>query len=186
MNEQDERPPKRRLKIDLTELEWAFENASGETTYLLDRETGATVMITEDLRIEMNRIEELMYGEEEELRMSFEDALEQASPADWMVDELIAAHQAEIDESGRYIQVPSADSSESYRDMEDFVETVRGARARDALWNALQGQSPFRRFRDALSLYPADRGRWFAFQAARVRQRVLEWLEEEGIEPTLE
>lgn len=182
LHEHSEQQPKRRLHVDLAELEWAFENASGDTTYLFDRETGVTAMINADLRSELEHIQELIDAQEEGPGMSFEDALDQASPPEWMVDDLIAAHQAEIDESGRYIGVPSDDSREAYRDMEHFVDMVRDGPARGALSRALDGHRPFRRFKDALSSYPEERERWFEFHGARVRQRVLEWLEDEGIE----
>jgi hypothetical protein len=43
----------------------------------------------------------------------------------------------------------------------------------------VDGQEPVK---DVLAGYPAERERWFAFKAARVRQRVLAWLADEGIE----
>ncbi|MDQ3699974.1 MAG: UPF0158 family protein [Chloroflexota bacterium] len=37
-----------------------------------------------------------------------------------------------------------------------------------------------------LARNPAERERWFAFKDHRVRQRVLAWLAQEGIEPIKE
>jgi hypothetical protein len=33
--------------------------------------------------------------------------------------------------------------------------------------------------------YPQERERWFRFQTDRLQQRILEWLDSEGIEPLL-
>lgn len=43
--------------------------------------------------------------------------------------------------------------------MRDFVETVRQTDLAEALNAALQGRKPFRRFKDALLDYPAERER---------------------------
>jgi putative SOS response-associated peptidase YedK len=44
----------------------------------------------------------------------------------------------------------------------------------------------FRRFKSVLAAHPTERERWFAFQDARVLERVHEWLADEGIEPISE
>ena len=45
------------------------------------------------------------------------------------------------------------------------------------------GRGAFRHFKDVLLDYPDERERWFKFKNARVRERILEWLESEGVEP---
>jgi hypothetical protein len=49
--------------------------------------------------------------------------------------------------------------------------------------NATQGRGAFGRFRNILRQHLAEQQRWYAFQENRLRQRIVEWLEEEGIEP---
>ncbi len=83
----------------------------------------------------------------------------------------------------RYIRVPVIDSHEAYADMEEFIEIVRDERLQERLGNALRGRGAFRRFKDVLLDYRRDRERWFQFKDGQMRQRVLDWLEEEGIEP---
>ena len=77
---QEQAPPPRRLEIDLSDLEMAFDDASSDRTYYLDRETGRVIMVTEDHRFELRKIDDLMYGEGNEPRMSFEAALDQVGP----------------------------------------------------------------------------------------------------------
>jgi hypothetical protein len=68
--------------------------------------------------------------------------------------------------------------------MAEFAGTVRDVRLRDRLEVALDGRGAFRRFKNALLDFPAERKRWFAFRDERLRTVAREWLEEEGIEPT--
>jgi len=67
--------------------------------------------------------------------------------------------------------------------MEDYIPTVEERSLRERLWRAIGGHKPFRRFKDVLAAHPGEQDRWFQFKSARLRERVLEWLEEEGIEP---
>ena len=48
----------RRLKVDLSELEAAFDDTSWERSYYLDLETGKTVMVTDETRQQLERIYE--------------------------------------------------------------------------------------------------------------------------------
>jgi hypothetical protein len=92
---------------------------------------------------------------------------------------------AEIDkaESGRYLEVPRAESRDGYADMQDFIETVDDEHVQELLDVAIQGRGAFRRFKDVLARHPAEQQRWSEFQAARLDGRVREWLAEEGCEP---
>ncbi len=83
----------------------------------------------------------------------------------------------------RFIRLPEADSHEGYRDREDIIFTVENKRLQDLLWRAFSGEGALRYFKDVLPDYPRQRKRWFKSKDGRVRQRILEWLESEGIEP---
>ena len=76
----------------------------------------------------------------------------------------------------RYVSVPYASSDEGYRDMQDFVETVKDQNLKEKLCIALDGRGAFRRFKDVLLGYPEERERWFKFKDARLMERVKEWL----------
>ena len=65
----------------------------------------------------------------------------------------------------------------------DFITTVTNRHTLERLAEAIAGKRPFRRFKDALSDYPQERERWFAFSAERQRQRAADWLEAIGIKP---
>ena len=72
-------------------------------------------------------------------------------------------------------------SSESYADMEEFVERVSDRRARDLLARAIAGRGAFRRFKDTLAEFPELRKEWFAFHDARMARRAIDWLRDEGL-----
>jgi len=83
----------------------------------------------------------------------------------------------EGDDEGRYVKIPSTDSREGYRDMQDFILTVEDEELREKLWIAIDGKGAFRRFKDVLVRYPEERGRWFEFKDERTKERVVDWLE---------
>ncbi|TRZ89490.1 MAG: hypothetical protein D4R88_05410 [Methanosarcinales archaeon] len=82
----------------------------------------------------------------------------------------------------RYIAIPNAESHDGYHDMEDFIETVNDRNLKEKLNIAISGKGAFRRFKDVLNSYPKERERWFKFKDDKIKERVNEWLEEEGIE----
>lgn len=157
----------RKLEIDWMGLEAAFQTGMDMMMRnFLDLETGKVISITEEVN---------SYLEDEEIDESLPD---------WMQEEVQKAQQVEEGYSKRYISIPERDNHEEYRDMERFIATVRDARLRDQLWRAISGRGAFRYFRDVLAQHPAERERWFAFSDRCLRERMLEWLESEGIEPT--
>jgi Uncharacterised protein family (UPF0158) len=73
------------------------------------------------------------------------------------------------------------DSRDGYRDMVDFIGTVRDQRLRDRLDDAIHGRGAFRRFADTLDRQSEDElTRWFEFAAERKRGRARAWLADVG------
>jgi hypothetical protein len=109
----------RRLKVNWSELNDAFQSGSWEMRHFLDLETGGIVMITD---------EAARYAEEppeEEL-------------IGWMRDAVKEAEQVEEGFGTRYIRIPETDTRESYRDMEQLIGTVRNSHLQDWLWQAIR------------------------------------------------
>ena len=174
--------PKRRLRVGLDELDYAFGNSTSDLSFYLDVETGQVLEIMDEFRHKLDEIYE-EYVDETDEEVDLPQLLASIDLKDWEKEELLKTHQVEQGYAKQFIQVPSADSHEGFRDMEDFINTVKDRRLQGYLNQAVHGKSPFRRFKDALQSVPAERERWFSFQNARLRQRVLDWLESEGIEP---
>jgi uncharacterized protein UPF0158 len=136
----------------------------------------------------------------EELRFAMEDASYQHQYfLDTETGEVILISEYDDDEEstqrleaieeaepGRYLQVPRAESSDGYQDMQKFIDTVSDKQLQQLLEVAIHGKGAFRRFKDVLARDPAEQQRWFAFQMERLDTRVREWLADEGVrsEPT--
>jgi hypothetical protein len=176
----------RKVKVDLDELVSAFDDGSPELTFYLDTDTGEVVLVTDETRRELEKIYEEMYGEGDEPVVAFEEVLRQRNLPDWQQEELRTADLVEEDFGTRFVKVPKAESRDGYSDMEAFIDTVQDRCFQNRLSRAIQGRGAFRRFKDTLFDDPRERERWFAFQNEDVLQRVLEWLEDEEIEPVEE
>jgi Uncharacterised protein family (UPF0158) len=131
----------------------------------------------------------------EELRFAMEDAsYEHQYFLDTETGEVILVSEYDDDEEstqrleaideaepGRYLQVPRAESSDGYEDMQEFIDTVSDKPLQQLLEVAIHGKGAFRRFKDVLAHDPAEQQRWFAFQMERLNNRVREWLADEGV-----
>jgi predicted nucleotidyltransferase len=169
----------------MAELVFAFQDASWMADYYLDTETGQVLMITEEVRGEL----EALYEEARELdpgsRPDLAALVADSGLPDWEQEMVLEAGQVEAGLGRRYVAVPHADSGDGYDDMEAFIPTVRDQRLQDRLSRALQGRGPFRRFKDVLASYPDERERWFDLSNDRLEERVVDWLASKGIEPLL-
>ena len=175
----------KQIKVDLSELEVAFDNSSDEMTYYLNTETGEVVVVTDEARSEFEAIEKVMYGGGDEVLVPFDEALGRRDLDDELQHDVRVAAAVEAGFGTRYVEVPRDESRDGYRDMEAFIDTVADTRLQDRLERAIDGRGAFRRFKDELRDAPVERERWFAFQQSRVRERILEWLADEEIEPVL-
>jgi hypothetical protein len=172
-----------RLRIDLAELEQAFEEATGEIRWFLDRETGAVIPVTSETQGELERLYTDLDREGPLSTDELDAVLGERDAGDWERETLQQANQVESDDGTRFLPLPHRDSHAGYRDMEEFIETLPPGSLQDQLWRAIRGRGAFRRFKDVLLESPSEQQRWFAFRDARLRARVLAWLTEEEIEP---
>ena len=175
----------KRLQVDLGELGIALEDDSWESRYFLDLETGQVVWITGETSSQLERIYEEAYDPESEEAVELAEILQEHDLHEWQVEALLEADAVELGYGSRYIRVPRADSHEAYRDMERFIMTVDDERLRERLWRAIQGRGAFRYFKDVLFDHHRELKRWFAFEAKQQEDRMLDWLESQGIEPIL-
>jgi hypothetical protein len=80
-----------------------------------------------------------------------------------------------------YLRVEPASSREQYRWMEKFVGSVVDEPLRDRLVISIDGKGAFRRFKDVLLAYPAERERWFSYRAELLHWHIQTWLEQHEI-----
>ena len=82
----------------------------------------------------------------------------------------------------RYLRVDPASSREQYRWMERFVSSVSDQPLRERLLIAIDGKGAFRRFKDVLLAFPAERERWFAYRSELLHFHIQTWLDHMQIE----
>lgn len=77
--------------------------------------------------------------------------------------------------SDRYVEIEKMGSNESFRLMQNFVETVESEGLRGKLDQALNRPKPFRNFKFEIDNSGPYRQKWFDFE----RQRLMEWVKEQ-------
>jgi hypothetical protein len=83
-----------------------------------------------------------------------------------------------------FLRIEPASSREQYRWMERFVGSVSDEGLRERLIISIDGKGAFRRFKDVLLAYPAERERWFTYRADLLHWHIHNWLGQHEIEPT--
>ncbi len=96
--------------------------------------------------------------------------------------EAAARRQQIMDNIRGYLRVDPASSREQYRWMERFVGSVADETLRDRLIMSIDGKGAFRRFKDVLLGYPAERERWFSYRADLLHWHIHNWLQQNEIE----
>ena len=173
----------KQLALDWGELTIAFDNSFMETSCYLDTETGQILTVTDDARRQLERIYEEYFDPDDPDTFDIERALTQAGWPDWQKEDVKTADFVEQHFGSRVVAIPDTLTYEAYNEMQDFIATIDDDRLCNQLSYAIQGRGAFGRFRDVLRQHLAEEQRWYAFQDNRLRERILEWLHEMGIEP---
>src|SRR5688572_13828348 len=95
-------------------------------------------------------------------------------------------HQQVSENIRNYLRIEPASSREQYRWMEKFVGSVTEEALRERLIISIDGKGAFRRFKDVLLAYPAERERWFSYRAELLHWHIQQWLEQHDIHPSNE
>jgi hypothetical protein len=98
-----------------------------------------------------------------------------------------ALNRQQVSENIRnFLRIEPASSREQYRWMERFVGSVTEEGLRERLIISIDGKGAFRRFKDVLLAYPAERERWFSYRAELLHWHIQTWLGEHEVVPTNE
>lgn len=103
--------------------------------------------------------------------------------SDFDIDE--DADPEDVLESGNYFEILAIPSSDAFRVMEAFIETLPPGIEQIRLSDAISGGKPFRRFKDILLNYPDIRESWFKFEMNAWFDIASEWLRDNNIDATL-
>jgi Uncharacterised protein family (UPF0158) len=147
--------------VSLDELIDALEAQSETLFAFLDRETGETVVISE---------ETLSLGEAET------DALD--SLQDWQKEEAELARN--IQGSDRYLELPSQFEVNEWNIMADFCDQIERNDTRATFLRSIRGSHVFRRFKDQLTNFGLW-DEWHRFRRHAFGEIMREWCEENGI-----
>ena len=115
----------KRLAIELSEVAFAMENASYEHRHFFDLETGEVAFVTDEIRSELDAIDEEVYDDAGNERVPFEEVLKGRELPEWMEDAVREAAAVDVGFGTRFVEVPHAESRVGYADLEDFIETVQ-------------------------------------------------------------
>jgi len=83
----------------------------------------------------------------------------------------------------RYAAIPCLDTAERVALREAFLFTLDDLGAHPLLSAALAGRKPLRAFDYEIDFFPQLRERWHRFETDKLREYVLNWLYELGLEP---
>ncbi len=99
---------------------------------------------------------------------------------DYYIDEEVDGSNQIHENPSRFINITPMPSRDSFRFMEEFVESLPDGEDKRILEHALAWKKPFSNFRDALYDMPEIREQWFAYKDECMRRYVMEWLEDIG------
>lgn len=83
-----------------------------------------------------------------------------------------------------FLRIEPVSSREQYKWMERFVASVADEALRERLVISIDGKGAFRRFKDVLLNYPAERERWFGYRSELLHWHMQEWIKKEEMSPT--
>jgi len=84
----------------------------------------------------------------------------------------------------RYFPIEAVPSRIQYQWLDGFIKMVEDEAVRGRMEAAINGKGAFRRFKDILLTLPDERRRWFEYRDVAMRQRIVEWVREKGVEAT--
>lgn len=90
------------------------------------------------------------------------------------------------EQTSRYSPIEAVPSRIQYQWLDDFIRQVEDPVVKGRMEAAINGKGAFRRFKDILLTLPDERRRWFEFRDARMRERIVEWVAEQGVRATNE
>src|SRR5690349_20647558 len=85
-----------------------------------------------------------------------------------MTDDELEQAMEEAGAEEDLIPRPVVESNTGYRWMAEFTDNVADERLKAQLMQALQGRGAFRRFKDVLMQWPAEREQWSSFEWKKI------------------
>jgi len=86
----------------------------------------------------------------------------------------------EFPDKRRFIRLPSNEYCHDYHDMQAFIISIKSRWLRNKIKHTIDSYQAFRRFQDILKR-EAQKHEWSNFRNKQLEQRVLQWLESQGV-----
>lgn len=173
----------KKLKVDLDEIQKAMEDITRDAfDYFLDLKTGEVISLSEDILSEIKSRLDIDDYDEIGADIEYIEFDKEPDLPDWVEDEIELIVEVLLNEDGRYVRIPERESDEAYKTMTDFIETVNDPALKEKVSSALNGKGAFRRFKDVLIDYPRERKRWHGYNAKAMKEVIIEWLKNLGVE----
>jgi hypothetical protein len=80
-----------------------------------------------------------------------------------------------------YVLIPTLDSRESFRMMEEFVKVVSDNKLKQQLTDALSKEAPFKEFKEIVFSHPEERRKWIEFHSKKLMEQAQTWLKQIGV-----
>ena len=150
------------IEVDFAELRHAFENFGETHRCYLDVRAGEVLLVSE------------------EHALAIENGMPKPPSAEWARAEYDRAREVLTDDTERYRRVPRNSPREDLSVLRSFArQTAEPMRAQ--LEHALTDAEPFRAFRACIETWPDVDGRWEEYAEQDLRERVFDWLSEQGL-----
>ena len=150
------------ITVKLSDIIEGMESQSEENSSYLDMDTGEIVIISEY---------EMQAAEDDEPLEDYPD---------WEQEQIAIAREV-IDETGKYLELPTKFDINEYEIMERFCLSLEDAQMRELLQDKMRGSGAFRRFKDAL--YQNNiQDAWFSYREEALKQIAIEWCQENDID----
>jgi hypothetical protein len=147
------------LKVRLSEIVDALDEATDEAAHSLDRKTGQVLYLPD----EFARLDDDLDEEVPEWRQGFqEDA------------------RLVRDQPDRFLELPDQAGLDEPRIIRAFCASLPDGPARARLEEAFRGRGAFRRFKDALFDLDLEQS-WYAFRHEALVELAIEWCEENDV-----
>ena len=82
-----------------------------------------------------------------------------------------------------YIPIEAIPSRIQYQWLDDFIKSLEDGAVRERMEAAINGKGAFRRFKDILLTLPDERRRWFEYRDQKMREHIINWVNEQGVVP---
>lgn len=149
-------------RVKLENIIDGLESQSDESSSYLNKHTGEVVGITDD---------QIRAAEDDEPIEDFPE---------WE-QELIQVAKEIVQETGKYIPLPTRFDIDEYDIMERLCLSLDDAELRETLYGLIKGSGAFRRFKDAIREYGVADD-WYRYRENAFREIAIEWCREHGIE----